>query len=91
MDSTLTTVFRTVLRHAVATVTTLAHEAGYSPVTLDTYRNRHPPSVAAARALADALETRAVLLLENAEQLREAADSEAQRGSTGSRRRRVRP
>jgi len=71
---------RTVFHPAVASVTSLAHEAGYSPVTLDTYRNRRPPSVAAARAVADAMETRAVRLLENAERLREAADDEARRG-----------
>lgn len=91
MKHTLTTVFRSVLLDAVASVTTLAREAGYSPVTLDTYRNRRPPSVAAARALADALESRAARLLKDVEQLREAADNEDQRGSTGSRRRRVRP
>jgi len=65
--------FRNALRFAAVTITSLAKEAGYSPITFDTYVNRRPPTSSAALSLAEALDERALGLQAHAERLREAA------------------
>lgn len=79
MSKTLTATFRRALRYAATSIADLAREAGYSPITFDTYVNRHPPSAAVAVKLAETLEARAAKLQEHATRLRGAADDDAGR------------
>ncbi len=69
--------FRNAARFATPTVEVLARDAGYSRVMFDTYLNRSAPSRAAAMALANALDERAIRLVGYADQLRTAAGEDA--------------
>lgn len=76
MDTTET--YREALRAATATVGDLARECGYTRNLFDRYLNRRPPSHAAVRALADALDARGERLHEHAERLRAVLRQEAE-------------
>ena len=77
MANLITKRFRAAVRETVISIRGLAEEVGYSPVTLDTYLNRRPPSGEAARKLAKALEARAERLKVHAERLREVVEDDA--------------
>ena len=79
MTRTVTVAFRNALRFAAVTITSLAEESGYSPITFDTYVNRRAPTNAAALALAKALDERAARLREHAQKLRDAIPDETDR------------
>ena len=83
MTKTVTVAFRNALRFAAVSITSLAKEAGYSPITFDTYVNRQAPTARAAIKLAEALDERAARLQEHAQKLRDAVPDEADRTGPG--------
>jgi hypothetical protein len=81
MNASVTRLFRQAVRYATATVKDIAEESDRARVTFDKYLNERPPSMEAARALANALENRGRMLLQYAERLREAAGDEPGRSA----------
>lgn len=69
----LTRCYRAAVYAATASIVDLAGEAGYARPTVEMYLYQRPPSADAGRALAAALERRAVRLSKLAAQLRAAA------------------
>ncbi|MHC4108398.1 MAG: hypothetical protein ACYSTY_09975 [Planctomycetota bacterium] len=83
MKKNTTRLWREALAAALATVGTIAEEAGYSLPMWDQYRNQRPPSRPAVLALASALRKRGQGLIRYADRLEEAAGDDLPGGAGG--------